>query len=631
VRREKPSVENWGEDYLKKYFSDWKLLILLLLVAIFAYGGKLFFYTLASDDYGRFYSEGREQASWLGRWMAGIFNEHIFTQSLQILPYFNGLIGVVTLTLTGYVSAGFFAKMDRRDKAIFTLLIVISPFFGHNLYFNTNISVWITTFIGVVAVTLLYERTILQRVLGVILLVVSVGTYQTIVQVALVMVVVKALIELTVVDELKTLKQVLCRNLLVVLLIVVSFFGSLVINYLYIEYNHLTRVGRFKRAESNLPFSIYMDRVVLMYKNSWHLFFRLNYFQEQLTALYKIFTLFALVAFIKNLLAKKLKVQIATILILLLIILAIPLVLYAPLITGNTMPTRAHYSVGWLLAGFFLLQITIFRGFFKTLSYLLAASILVVSAFYISVFYDAAYRQTAMDITRANQIVNRIRSAEDYINEPVKFKIVGERAFMVKGWSLRFQQALQNSWSQYTIFTHFTDLKFLRMSDKEYKEVEQTIVQKGALIEEYPGYNSIVLYKGKAVLFLDSSEINAQIKLANFPSRAPDLSSKFDIYIENGSIYYKKTPCSREDIKDTFFLHVYPKEKVVSHRISKKSGIEYMDFPFGEFGKVENGSCSAVRELPKYEKLKVATGQFTRSKILWSAVYSYPKGSVEQK
>ncbi|HGZ70294.1 MAG TPA: hypothetical protein ENK74_02765, partial [Nitratifractor sp.] len=106
MRREKPSVENWGEDYLKKYFSDWKLLILLLLVAIFAYGGKLFFYTLASDDYGRFYSEGREQASWLGRWMAGIFNEHIFTQSLQILPYFNGLIGVVTLTLTGYVSAG---------------------------------------------------------------------------------------------------------------------------------------------------------------------------------------------------------------------------------------------------------------------------------------------------------------------------------------------------------------------------------------------------------------------------------------------------------------------------------------------------------------------------------------------
>ena len=122
------SIEHALENYYRKNNVDIKLFFILFIVAMIGYGQGLFFYSLSSDDFARYYSSGEEQASWLGRWMAGIFNQYIFTGSLHILPYLNTLIGVFCFTLAGYISAKFLALTRPLHVSIFTLLVVFFPY-----------------------------------------------------------------------------------------------------------------------------------------------------------------------------------------------------------------------------------------------------------------------------------------------------------------------------------------------------------------------------------------------------------------------------------------------------------------------------------------------------------------------
>ena len=69
---------------------------------------------------------------------------------MHVLPYLNGLLGVTSVVIAGYVTAIFFKQKNTFNIVAITLIISTTPFFAHNLYFNTNISAWITLMFGII-------------------------------------------------------------------------------------------------------------------------------------------------------------------------------------------------------------------------------------------------------------------------------------------------------------------------------------------------------------------------------------------------------------------------------------------------------------------------------------------------
>ena len=186
---------------------------------------------------------------------------------------------------------------------------------------------------------------------------------------------------------------------------------------------------------------------------------------------------------------------------------SIPVVIQLQFIAGPGAPLRAHYPVGWFMAGFFCIAATSFIGKIGIIVRTLPVLLIIINILYINVYFYAANRQTNADILHVNQIVNRIRMNENYVQEPVKLRIIGENGFRVTGWNSG-GQALNQFWSKYPIFNHFTDLEFKVMNDDEYSTVVNYIRKEAIKIHPYPGRNSIVVYQDKVVLFLSDDEQN---------------------------------------------------------------------------------------------------------------------------
>lgn len=503
------SIEKELKGLIKNNLRDIKLFFIIFVVNIIIYGQKLFFYTLATDDFERFYSGGGEQASRLGRWMAGILNQHIFTGALHVLPYLNGMLGIFSFTLAGFLTAKYFKRSNSFEIFMITLLSCATPMIAHNLYFNTNISTWLSTLVGVIGLLLAYKSSKIVKLFGFALLVLAIGCYQTIIQVALAMIIIRAIMDVMEAKEGKELQKIVLNTTLFIIFVLLAFVASNFINYLYMEYNHLEVTARLKTAENIGGLSIYIERIVKMY----HHLPRLQYFNNSLIFLYKLMALFAMLAALFAVFKNK-NLRIPSTVLLLLLFLAIPLIVNLPLITGNRIPLRAHYAIGWFMAGFFTIQFLSFNGIFKTITIFIATSVIILSTYYINVFFDAGSRQTNSDIIRANQIVNRIRTRENYTAEPLHFKIVGKKAFPAVGWN-SYQQALNTIWSKYGIFKNFTDFEFVKMNDKEYADMRDYLIKRGQKIGSYPAKNSIVVYQNKAILFLKAQKINSAIKLNN--------------------------------------------------------------------------------------------------------------------
>ena len=306
------------------------------------------------------------------------------------------------------------------------------------------------------------------------------------------------------------LKDEILKVTFIIGLVLAAFIASNIVNYLYMEYNNLAINHRYKMANSIENLSIYITRINEMYRFE----FSLLYFKSTILNLYAMITILSCLSLIcfqlKQTLNKRLTFY--CLLVLLTILLTVPLLVNLPLITGNDIPIRAHFTMGWLIAGAFLLLSNSTMTFLKTINTLLATTILIFSVLYINVFFEASSRQTASDITLANQIVNRIRLNENYTQGPLQLYIIGEKATPVIGWH-SYQQALNTNWSKYKIFSIFTDLNFTRMSEVEYQKVRTLIIRNGQPLSVYPASNSIFIHQDKVLLFLDVKSINTLISM----------------------------------------------------------------------------------------------------------------------
>ena len=93
--------------------------------------------------------------------------------------------------------------------------------------------------------------------------------------------------------------------------------------------------------------------------------------------------------------------------------------------------------------------------------------------------------------------------------------------------------------------------------------------------------------------------------------RQPRIRSSFDVYVDTAEriIIYRKEGCVEEDVEMRFFLHVQPANPDVLTEYSKQSGFDNFDFSFGQHGQRIEGSCVAIRRLPRYPVALIRTGQ----------------------
>ena len=92
------------------------------------------------------------------------------------------------------------------------------------------------------------------------------------------------------------------------------------------------------------------------------------------------------------------------------------------------------------------------------------------------------------------------------------------------------------------------------------------------------------------------------------------IDAEFDIYLEGTALRYFKEPCTKEDVKARFFLHVFPAET------ADPGSFDNLNFWFEERGAIRDGRCAAVVTLPDYRIGHVTLGQYVPGEgQLWRA------------
>jgi hypothetical protein len=495
--------------------------------------------------------------------------------------------------------------------------------FAHNLFFSTNITTWLSLLLGLVGFLLFSSKGFLKKIIGFIFFVFSIANYQSILQIAVLIVFFNTLLKLLQIQTTSEIKKLFFNALLQLFAAAAAYIVSFYINEFFLHKYHLHETHRLAQAEHGMDIDIILQRIFQAYTQGVDFL----YFKLQLHYLYLTLAFISFILFFFALLQKKSSflTKILAFCIFILAFLAIPPIINLPLLLGVEIPVRAYFPIGWALGGFIALIFTIAKSsLVRTFSSLIAIALIVVHIYYITIFFDAANRQTKADILRANTIVERIRNHPNYKKEPIAFYIAGTKHFYVQGWKMKYQDPFDSIWSRYKIFKYFTDLQFRKPTPHELKKLATYLINKGELIKPYPHKNSVIVYDGIAMLALSPDKINIQIEKRALLKKVPLLEkpiaqNKFQLYVKNNILFYYKKPCTKEDIKNKFFLRIFPKDPFhtyVGDRLINP--YQTWDFYFGLYGAIENDTCKAAVKLPSYPIAKVYTGQFGNKKgLLW--------------
>ena len=104
-------------------------------------------------------------------------------------------------------------------------------------------------------------------------------------------------------------------------------------------------------------------------------------------------------------------------------------------------------------------------------------------------------------------------------------------------------------------------------------------------------------------------------------SGEPLARAEFDLYLDEGKLYYLKEPCDRPDTRARFFLHVVPVDPYDLPDDRREYGFDNLDFRFSIRGLRFDDKCLAAVELPSYPAKSVRTGQFGGDNEIWSVEY----------
>lgn len=148
-------------------------------------------------------------------------------------------------------------------------------------------------------------------------------------------------------------------------------------------------------------------------------------------------------------------------------------------------------------------------------------------------------------------------------------------------------------------------------------------------------YNSSVL----SVVAVDLSNVGESIAdkyreryLYVVSDSEPVFQSEWNVYLDESTLTYIKSPCESSDAEPRFFLHFVPlnPSDLPSHRSLLGYNFDNYDFHFGQRGVMFDGKCMASVDLPDYDLSRIRTGQWIsgEGKILWEADYNIFKARL---
>ena len=105
-------------------------------------------------------------------------------------------------------------------------------------------------------------------------------------------------------------------------------------------------------------------------------------------------------------------------------------------------------------------------------------------------------------------------------------------------------------------------------------------------------------------------------------STEPAARSEFDLYIDEGKLYYVKEPCGSDDVRVGFFLHVVPADLDDLPDARREYGFDNLDFGFDVRGVHFDGKCMAIVGLPRYAIARITTGQFDGVDRIWEVEFA---------
>ena len=93
------------------------------------------------------------------------------------------------------------------------------------------------------------------------------------------------------------------------------------------------------------------------------------------------------------------------------------------------------------------------------------------------------------------------------------------------------------------------------------------------------------------------------------------------VFWEAKAVNYVMEPCSVADIKDPFFLHIFPVDATNLPEFRQPYGFGNRDFHFRKYGSIVDGKCLATVPLPDYDIAEIKIGQFRLAdgEALWRA------------
>lgn len=622
-------------QYLKSFSQKRKVYFesfyVALLINIIIYGFKIFNQILSTDDYRGLRLEEWKQTLFNGRWFNELMASLLFHDELTVLPYLSTIYALFLYTGSGILTALILGSRDKFQIIIITLLITVTPYMAHNIYFNVNNwAVPTSTFFSVLALYLL-TKSYRYILISVILFACAIGGYQTVIQVGI-LIIMGYIVKILMIDDVKYTKKLIANISAMIVLLPLSFLTSFFVIKAYSIINETSLMSRVSNIALKGGLADYLSRILYIYINHFaKTFVSLLYFRSEIA----FFSLFlCLIAFFSciyriyfnttaNLTTKWIKVFLFLGLILL-----IPIVLHLPRVIGITyLPLRACYAIGFLLSLAFYFTSYI-PGITRNIGVLAAFLCIIFSTFYINVLYFDAYRQTQSDLRRLNEITTRIRSDPRYtdIVEPFGLLIVGTKSMPVYGYKWN-QQALNKRWSKYAAFEKFTDLKFHPIDKKTEREILYYLFFKPN--SSYPSYNSIQYYKNNIILILDNQVIAKDPTVADniFQKNIinkniqplPIISKDYNVYFnkDDNFIVYVKNDCKSEDLTSSIFLNIGIKEPTSERFIDTQGTHRNMDFRFKERATLLDNKCMAIVKLPDCKIKTINTGLRKNNELIW--------------
>ena len=213
----------------------------------------------------------------------------------------------------------------------------------------------------------------------------------------------------------------------------------------------------------------------------------------------------------------------------------------------------------------------------------------VLSSFQMSHFYDAdATQRQKVELSDATAI-RRLTADGDLIVVPFENLYDLNRVPLFREWA-----KLNYYGARRIIYSHsLTTDGFTMMYDR---------LDTDALLT--PQNERIFLYDSKGLLEWYQQAYQQVV------SGEPVAHSTFDVYRDGRVLYYVKTPCSGEDVKDRFFLHLFPADasELPVHR--RPHRFDNYDFYLTKQVRKFDNKCLARIALPQYDIVRIQTGQY---------------------